>query len=142
MWHILSMGNNSDFTGYYKYYTVYSGEHLWSLIPITMRYWWIDAVKRIFHESGSPYENVTIHHPVPIFIDKTIDSNQFRDDFDSQQLSRVVKAMDNHNIMNMNSLCPWGCSTSVLQSGKIPMDLMFQKILPKVVIKMYTDKKI
>jgi len=48
LWHILSMGNNSDFMGYYRYYTIYSGEHLWSLIPTTMRYWWIDAVKRIF----------------------------------------------------------------------------------------------
>ena len=114
---------------------------MWSIIPITMRYWWIDAVKRIVFEGEYPYENVAIHYPVSIFIDKTMDKDQFQEDFDSQQLCRVVKSMDNQNVMNMNVLCPWGCSSSVIQSGKLPLDLMLQKILPKVLLKTYSDKK-
>ena len=49
--------------------------------------------------------------------------------------------MNNEKVMNMNILCPWSCSTSLLQSGKVPLDLIVQKILPKVVIKVYSDKK-
>jgi len=107
-----------------------------------MRYWWINAVKSTFFENRYPFENVTINNPPSIFVDKTIETNEFQDDFNSQQLSRVVKAMNNQNVMNMNVLCPWGCSASVLQSGKVPMDLMFQKILSKVVLKTYSDKKL
>lgn len=49
--------------------------------------------------------------------------------------------MNNENVMNKNILCPWGCSTSVIQSGKVPLDLMFQKMLPKVLINIYSDKE-
>jgi len=39
LWNILSKGNKSAFDGGYKYYSIYSGEHLWSLIPQSMRLW-------------------------------------------------------------------------------------------------------
>ena len=48
--------------------------------------------------------------------------------------------MNNVHIMNSNILCPWSCSTSYLESGKVPLDLMFQKMLPKVIIPLYSDK--
>ena len=140
LWNILSMGNKSVFNGEYKYHVIYGGEHLWSLIPQSMRLWWIDAVKNINYQNNVPYDHITIDTPPSIFIDKTIDAEIFHDDFNSQQLSRVVKAMNNENVMNMNILCPWSCSTSLHQSGKVPLDLMFQKILPKVVINVYSDK--
>ena len=37
LWNILSMGNKSVFNGEYKYHDIYGGEHLWSLIPQSMR---------------------------------------------------------------------------------------------------------
>ena len=95
-----------------------------------MRLWWIDAVKNISFQNHVPYEHISIDTPLSIFIDKTIDAEKFHDDFNSQKLSRVVEAMNNENVMNMDILCPWCCSTSLLQSGKVPLDLMFQKILP------------
>ena len=54
----------------------------------------------------SPFDNVTINYPYSTFVDKTIDINKFHENFNSQQLSRVVKAMNNQNVMNMNVLCP------------------------------------
>ena len=58
LWHILSMGNKSTFEGEYKYFSVYSGGHLWSLIPQSMRLWWIDAVKNITFQNNIPYEHI------------------------------------------------------------------------------------
>jgi len=78
------MGNTSDFGGEYKYYSVYNGQTLWRLIPQSMRYWWINAVKSIFFENRYPFENVTINNPLSIFVDKTIETNEFQDDFNSQ----------------------------------------------------------
>ena len=78
------MGNSSSFNGEYKYYSVYNGEHLWSLIPQSMRLWWIDAVKSINFESINPYANVDIETPPSIFIDKTIDTETFYKDFNTQ----------------------------------------------------------
>lgn len=97
-------------------------------------------MKNICFQNHVPYEHISIDTPISIFIDKTIDAEKFHDDFNSQKLSRVVEAMNNENVMNMDILCPWCCSTSLLQSGKVPLDLMFQKILPKVVIDVYSDK--
>ena len=65
------------FIGEYKYYTVYSGEHLCSIIPHCVRYWWIDTVKNIVYENNYPYENVTVNTPPYIFIDKTIATKKF-----------------------------------------------------------------
>ena len=93
---------------------MYSGQHLWSLIPSSMRYWWIDTVKNIVHENNYPFENVTIDTPQSIFIDKTIPAENFHDDFNSQQLPRVIEAMNNEDVINMNVSCPWGCSGSVI----------------------------
>ena len=75
------MGNETKFDGEYKYFSVYSGEHLWSIIPQTMRLWWIDAVKNITFQNTVPYENINIDTPPSIFIDKTIDAAKFNEDF-------------------------------------------------------------
>ena len=48
--------------------------------------------------------------------------------------------MNNTAVMNADILCPWSCSTSFHESGKVPLDLMFQKMLPKVIIPLYSDK--
>ena len=47
--------------------------------------------------------------------------------------------MNNEDIINLNVLCPWSCSTSCKEAGKIPLDIMIQKILPKVLLPLYTD---
>ena len=49
--------------------------------------------------------------------------------------------MENDDVINLNVLCPWSCSTSCRDAGTIPLDLMFQKILPKIQILLFTDKE-
>ena len=76
-----------------------------------------------------PYGNITVHTPPSIYIDKTVAAEKYHDDFNSQQLSRAVEATNNKDVINVNILCQWGCPGSVLQSGKVPMDLILQKLL-------------
>ena len=87
---------------------------------------WIDAINNIVYQNNFTYGNVTVNTSPPIFIDKTIATEIFHDDFNSQQLSRVEEVMNNMDAINMNILCPWKCSGSVLQSGRVTLDLMLQ----------------
>ena len=48
--------------------------------------------------------------------------------------------MNNEEIINTNILCPWSCCTSYLECGKIPLDIMIQRMLPKVLLSTYTNK--
>ena len=100
-----------------------------------MRYWWIEEIINV----GTEYENVTILDPPSIFEDKTIALSQFNNDFSSGQLANIVNAMNNEQIVDANILCPWSCSTNYQDAGKIPLDLMIQRMLTKINLKLYTD---
>ena len=93
--------------------------------------WWIDPIK-IIGNPELPYLNMTINSPQSIFVDKTLDAQKFDNDFNSENLAGIVDTMNNKNVICLNILCPWSCSTSFCNSGKIPLDLMFQKIYPKL----------
>ena len=99
-----------------------------------MRQWWIDELAM-----NDAYEGISINQPPSIFEDKTLDIKRFNEDFATGQLSNIVNAMNNENIINANILCPWSCSTNCRDSGKLPLDLMIQRILNKVDLKLYTD---
>ena len=47
--------------------------------------------------------------------------------------------MNNEQIVDANILCPWSCSTNYQDAGKIPLDLMIQRMLTKINLKLYTD---
>ena len=103
-----------------------------------MRYWWIDEILALADDNNS-FEYVTISHPPSIFEDKTIALSKFNEDFATGQLSNIVNAMNNKDIINANTLCPWSCSTNYQDSGKIPLDLIIQRMLTKINLKLYTD---
>ena len=88
-----------------------------------------------------PYSRCTIDHPNPIFHDKTIDIIRYHDDYNSDKLSRIVAAMNNQNVVNMNILCPWNCLCSCLNAGYISLDIMIQRMLPKIIIPLYSSKQ-
>ena len=115
---------------------------LWKFIPKTMRMWWIDAIKTLKDASGLnfPYEHCTIDSPKPIFEDKTLDLAKFNDDFNSEQLSRVVDAMSNKNVINKNVLCPWSYTTSCRDCGKIHLDITIQRMLLHINIPLFHEK--
>ena len=104
-----------------------------------MRPWWIYSIKTIL-ESNCPYADVSLNNPPPIFKDKTADAKKYNDDFGSGSFTRIVNAMNNEEIINANILCPWGCSVSFRDAGMLPLDLIYQKILPKIILKLYSDK--
>ena len=85
------------------------------------------------------YEGISINQSPSIFEDKTLDMKRFNENFATGQLSNIVNAMNNENIINANILCPWSCSTNCRDSGKLRLDLMIQRILNKVDLKLYTD---
>ena len=85
------------------------------------------------------YATVTINEPSAVFEDKTIDYNMSLDDYHSDKLSNVIKAMNNENIINANVICPWSCSTSCREYGIIPLDIIIQRMSPKIIIPIYTD---
>ena len=120
-WRLLSGSYKDFFNTSYNFFDIYRNGILWKFIPKTMRMWWIDAIKTLKDTSGVifPYEHCTIDSPAPIFEDKTLDLAKFNDDFNSEQLCRIVDAMNNENVINKNVLCPWGCTTSCRGCGKI-----------------------
>ena len=79
------------------------------------------------------YATVTINEPSAVFEDKTIDYNMSLDDYHSDKLSNVIKAMNNENIINANVICPWSCSTSCREYGIIPLDIIIQRMSPKTI---------
>ena len=127
--------HTSEFGGSYHLYFVYSGNTLWLLIPRSMREWWIDEIALL----ADYRECTTIDYPASIFEDKTMDLLQFNCDYNSSQLERVIDAMENEDIINYNVLCPWSCSTSCRVSGRLQLDLMIQRMLPRVNLVLFSN---
>ena len=85
-WHLLSSLYSSTFESLRRYFEIYSGEHLWELIPITMRGWWINTIKGFFYRTEYPYSECTINYPPSIFIDKTNQLQEFEEDVNVGEL--------------------------------------------------------
>ena len=72
------------------------------------------------------YRSCTIQDPEPVFEDKTLDLQQFHRDYDSKQLCRMTRAMENYSVILNNGMCPWKCSTSCHKSWRLAFDIMIQ----------------
>ena len=134
LYSVLFGSHKSVFFATQYHYSVHRAEDLWRLIPQSMREWWIDEIKLL-----AEYSDCTLDHPSSIFEDKTMDIKQFNTNYTSGQLAQVVEAMENENVINCNVLCPWSCSTSCRVSGRLPLDLMIQRLLPRVNLTLYSD---
>ena len=86
-----------------------------------------------------PYSNVTLNKPLAIFEDKSIEYERFNKDIKSDKLCNVVRAMNNRHIVDANVLCPWSCSTSCREAGRLPLDILIQRMLPKIIVSLYSD---
>ena len=130
LWRLLSGSYKTKFDGIYNFFDVYDDGFLWKFIPYSMRHWWLRETKSIIGSpyNRNPYNDITLNHPPPIFEDKTTSYCKFIEDYDSGDLSRVVDAMNNIDIINNNILCPWSCSTNFQESGRLAFDLMVQKM--------------
>lgn len=137
-WRLLSGSHTSTFGGQYYNYSIYEGGALWRFIPQTMRPWWLEEV-RLIGGMANPFGECTESYPPSIFEDRTTDLNRFNEDYTSGKLARVVEAMNNETVVNSNVLCPWLCSTSCLEAGKLPLDLMVQRMLPKIILPLFSS---
>ena len=105
--------------------------------------WWIESINSIngTYDDEHPYIRCTLEHPISIFKDRTIDVHQYDQDYNSGQLCRIIKAMKKPNVVNMNILCPWNCSSNCINSGYIAFDIMIQRMLSKITLPLYSDAK-
>ena len=85
------------------------------------------------------YQDCTTEEPPPIFEDKTRQLKQFEDDFNTGLLAKEIDTMKNEDIINKNILCPWSCTTSCRRSGKVPLNVIIQRMLLKINILLYSD---
>ena len=81
--------------------TIY-GQRIWQFIPQTWRYWWITSAADLFTDE------VSLHHPQSVFVDKTMEINEWDTDIESMNLSRLRDTTNKHLMPRV--LCPWGCS--------------------------------
>ena len=75
---------------------------IWQLIPQPWRYWWIDNAIACF------YDRISLDIPESLFIDKTLQMEEWDSDIDSMSLSRLRDTSNKHLMPCV--LCPWGCT--------------------------------
>ena len=109
--HLLFGSHSPTFGDTQCHYDVCGGRTLWRLVSQKMRPWWT----------------------------KEIGTLQFQRDYDSEQLCRMTRAMENYSVLMNNVMCPWKCSTSCHESGRLAFYIMIQRMLPKVILKLYSS---
>ena len=92
LWYLLS---NCEFQRIY-------GSRLWQFLPITWRFWWLEEASRYFQD------NISLHNPESLFIDKTREINEWDQEIDSKNIGRL-RDVSNKLLMPC-VLCPWGCT--------------------------------
>ena len=70
------------------------GIKVWQLIPKVWRHWWLENIKK--HEPV--YFDITIEHPKPIIIDRSIENKEWDRDITSQLLPNIANFCDKHTI--------------------------------------------
>ena len=102
---------------------------------MTMRRWWIDEIATVAEYSGC-----TLDSPPSVFEDKTLSLGEFNRCFTSEKLANVTRAMDNYSVLMNNVMCPWKCLSSCLDAGRLPYDIMVQRMLPTINLILYSEK--
>ena len=134
-WHLLSSTFNQTFPASKRYYFhVYSGEHIWQMIPVQMRRWWINSIQGFNIHNEFPYADCTIEHPPSFFEDRTLSFQKFENDFDAGGVPRLMKAMNNKQVLLPLVLCPFGCTEFCHRSKYLDLDVVIQRYLQKVVL--------
>ena len=111
------------------------GESIWRFIPVLWRHWWIDTFKS-FHPTTT---SLSITNPPAIFEDKTPILMEWDAEIQSFELPRLAKCLNKH--LMPTTLCPFGCSEYIHQTGSLHLDLVFQRFLPRCLIELSHDVK-
>ena len=71
-------------------------------------------------------------NPPPIFFDRTPELSEWKDNLNSQILSRIASTCNKHLLPK--NLCPWGCSEFNHKVGNLGFDIVWQSYLQKCII--------
>ena len=134
LWKVLSHGHQPKFGRFYYYHDIYPGEHLWQIIPLSMRNWWLASVQSINRFEVSPYSECSLTSPPSIFRDRTTLLYQFEEDKSSGELSRLISMLNNEEMLMPNILCPFGCTDYCHRAEYAEWDLIIQQMLKKIVL--------
>ena len=114
----------------------YSPSYLWKFIPKMWRYWWVDSFNATIHEQN---EMIEIDAPEPFFDDRSLDICEWDDLIQSYTLPNLRKACNKYLLPTI--LCPYGCSTFIHRHGEVSIDLLFQRFVPKALLKKHLSNK-
>ena len=78
-----------------------------------------------------------MHHPAPMFIDRTTDYEIWNIGINSGNLSNIADVCN--KLLMPIVLCPWGCSEFLHLAGEIDIVLIIQRYIRKC--NLNTDKK-
>ena len=81
-----------------------------------------------------------IDEPTPIFDDLTPEINRWNNAISLSTLPSLAAICDDLIIPRI--MCPWGESVFIHKFGSVPIDIIFQRYLQKVTIKMIDHKKL
>ena len=109
---------------------------VWKFIPKEWRLWWSDSIQE---ECPEEFMNLDLDE-FYYFKDKTKDLSNWDDDIGSYMLSRLRSTSNKYLLPVIK--CPWGCSEFMHKVGYLPMDIVFQKYLPRCCLKLYSSPKL
>ena len=110
------------------------GMHIWRFITYNWRPWWIDSIKVKY---PFIFEDISLDSPTPIFKDKTSDISKWNADINSFLLSRL--ASTSNTFLYPGIMCPWGCSEFQHKVGNLPLDIVYQRYLPRCKLKLISS---
>lgn len=117
------------------------GLTLWRIVPESMRLWWLDEVRTFYRGSEYPFAECTTEYPSSIFVDRTVELRQFREDVSSTNMARFKAALNNEEVMLPRVLCPFGCTEYCHEAKRVHLDLIIQRFLIEVPLKLLSDRR-
>ena len=105
------------------------------------RNWWINPLKSMYR---NVFNSISLSSPSPIFRDATTDMKAFAHGIDFTRTNKMGLA-DLRDACNKYLLptvsCPYGCTEYLHKCESVPMDLVFQRYLSKVRLKICAESK-
>ena len=105
LWYLLSGSHEPTFYQSYNFFSIYSAEKIWTLIPETMRPWWIHSISSINNHGDYIYSECTISNPPPMIIDRSDGLDEFERYVESGDWIQLKGAIEMETIFMPNLLC-------------------------------------
>ena len=95
-------------------------------MPIEWRPWWVQSLPEKFPNACL---EISVSALILIFRDKTLDIREWNEDIRSYLLSKLASVCNKHMVSTIK--CPRGYSEFQHETGNLPLDVVFQRYLPK-----------